>query len=58
MNVNFWLFLPEFIMAGLAMGVLTLDLFMPTHRKHWLAYVSLAGVLATMGSAFYLRGRA
>ena len=57
MNVNFSLFLPEFIMAGLAILVLALDLFTPANRKHWLAYVSLAGVLGTMGSVFYLTGR-
>ena len=57
MNVDFSLFLPEFLMAGLAILVLGLDLFIPASRKHWLAYVSLAGVLGTMGSVFYLTGR-
>ena len=57
MSVNFSLFLPEFIMAGLALGVFVLDLFMPPDRKHWLAYVSTAGVLATMGASFYLAGK-
>lgn len=57
MNIDFSLFIPEFIMAGLALLVLGLDLFVAPERKHWLAYLSLAGVLGTIGSVFYLAGK-
>ena len=57
MSIDFSLFLPEFLMAGLALLVLGVDLFLPSDRKHWLAYLSVAGVLGTMGSVFYLVDR-
>ena len=56
MNVDFSLFLPEFILTGLAMGVLALDFVLPEGRKHWLAYVSVAGVVAAMFAVLSLAG--
>ena len=46
---NFALLLPEFMVAGLAFLVLTVDFFLRSDRKHLLAYLSvlgLGGVLA------------
>ena len=46
---NFLLLLPEFLVAGLAFLVLTLDFFLRSQRKHLLVYLSvlgLGGVLA------------
>ena len=46
---DFTLLLPEFLVTGLAFGVLTVDFFLRSERKHLLAYLSvlgLAGVLA------------
>ena len=56
MNVDFGLFLPEFIMAGMALLVLLVDLFLDADRKHWLAYLSLVGIFGTMGASFTLLG--
>ena len=44
-------------MAGMALAVLGADLFVPARRKRWLAYLSLAGIAAAMGSAFTLAGK-
>lgn len=54
MNINFWLFLPEFTIVGLALIVLGLDLFLPQERKHWLAYLGTAGILVAIGLSFTL----
>ncbi len=57
MNQNFALFLPEFLLAGLAFLVLTLDLFMPAQKKHYLAFVSAAGLVGVIASVFTLAGK-
>ena len=57
MQVNYALFLPEFVMAGAALAVLGADLFLPARRKRWLVYLSLAGIAAAMGSVFTLTGK-
>ena len=54
MNMDWGLFRPEFILAALAMSVLGLDLVMPAEKKHWLAYLSVAGVMAAIVSALSL----
>jgi NADH-quinone oxidoreductase subunit N len=46
---NFALLLPEILVAAVAFGVLTVDLFLPPSKKHLLAYLAvlgLGGVLA------------
>ena len=46
---NFALLLPEIIVAAVGFGVLTVDFFLPTNKKHWLAFLAvlgLGGVLA------------
>ena len=56
MNVDYSLFLPEFILAGAALLVIAVDLFLPDERKHWIPLLSLAGIVAAGGSAFTLIG--
>ncbi len=54
---NFALLLPEILVAVVGFGVLTVDFFLPTSRKHLLAYLAvlgLGGVLAF--SLLYLWG--
>jgi NADH-quinone oxidoreductase subunit N len=49
MTNNFTLLLPEFLVTGLALLILTADFFLRQERKHWLAYlavVGLGGILA------------
>ncbi|MHB8377579.1 MAG: NADH-quinone oxidoreductase subunit N [Dehalococcoidia bacterium] len=49
MNLNFdyTLFIPEFMLAGLAAIVVALDLFAPRVRKSWLSYVAALGLAVT-----------
>ncbi|MDE3096167.1 MAG: NADH-quinone oxidoreductase subunit N [Chloroflexota bacterium] len=49
MNLNFdyTLFIPEFMLAGLAAIMVALDLFAPQVRKSWLSYVAAAGLAIT-----------
>ena len=48
MSVDWGLFQPEFILTAVAIGVLTLDFFLAASKKHWLAYISVGGVLITL----------
>ncbi len=43
---NLELLTPEFALAGLAFLVFVIDLFLPEGRKGYLAWVSIAGLLA------------
>ena len=57
MSNNFLLLIPEFIVAGLAFVVLTLDLFLPERRKWALPIVAVVGlVVALVVSLAYLWG--
>ncbi len=49
LNFDYTLFIPEFILGGLVVLVVGLDLFMPQLRKTWLSYVAAAGLFATAG---------
>ena len=44
MTNDFSLLLPEFLVAGLAFLVLTMDFFLRSDRKHLLGYVSVVGL--------------
>ncbi len=48
MNNDFLLLVPEFFVAGLAFGILTLDFFMREERKHWLGYIAAGGLLLAL----------
>ena len=48
LTANLHLLLPEFLLAGLALLVLAIDLFLPENRKHllaWLSVVAIAGII-------------
>jgi NADH-quinone oxidoreductase subunit N len=45
---NFALLLPEIIVAAVGFGVLTVDFFLPTAKKHWLAYLAVLGLGAVL----------
>lgn len=56
MNLDYFSFLPEFILTGVICAVLVIDLFLPQDRK-WLAMpMSVAGVFATLGAVLLLIG--
>ena len=52
MTVDFGLFLPEFVIAGAALLVLLVDLFLSDEQRRWLPYLALAGIAGAMGSVF------
>ncbi len=54
--MNYALFLPEFLLVGLAFLVLGIDLFLPRERKGVAAYISAVGLLVVAASALSLRG--
>jgi len=56
MTIDYALFIPEFIMAGAALLVIAIDLFLPRDRKQWLPWLSLAGIGTAMGSTFTVVG--
>ena len=45
MNNDFLLLLPEFLVTGLAFGILIADFFLKADRKHLLGYLTAAGLL-------------
>jgi NADH-quinone oxidoreductase subunit N len=47
LNLDYTLFIPEFLLAGLVALVVVLDLFVPKMRKSWLSYIAAAGLAAT-----------
>jgi NADH-quinone oxidoreductase subunit N len=49
LNYDYTLFIPEFLLSGLAVLVVSLDLYFPRVRKLWLSYVAAAGLLITAG---------
>lgn len=46
LNYDYTLFIPEFLLAGLVVLIVALDLFAPQVRKTWLSYVAGAGLIA------------
>jgi NADH-quinone oxidoreductase subunit N len=49
LNFDYTLFIPEYILAGLVVLVVALDLYVPQVRKSWLSYVAGLGLVATAG---------
>jgi NADH-quinone oxidoreductase subunit N len=47
---DFYYLLPEFVLAAVAMVVLVADTFVPRARASLLAWISLAGIVATLGA--------
>ena len=48
---NLHLLLPEFLLAGLAFLVFATDLILPENRKHWLAWISVVGLIGIIALA-------
>ncbi len=49
LNLDYTLFIPEFVLAGLVVLIVALDLYVPRMRKMWLSYIAAAGLAATAG---------
>lgn len=49
LNFDYTVFIPEFLLLGLAAAIVALDLAYPAIRKQWLAYIAGCGLLATAG---------
>jgi NADH-quinone oxidoreductase subunit N len=49
LNYDYTLFIPEYLLAGLAVLVVALDLYVPQVRKAWLSYIAGVGLLAIAG---------
>lgn len=43
MTIDFFALAPELVIVATLLGVLTLDLFLPRHRKYWVATLAVAG---------------
>ncbi|MEE8472088.1 MAG: NADH-quinone oxidoreductase subunit N [Dehalococcoidia bacterium] len=54
--MNLWLFLPEFLVAGLAFLILGTDLVLPPARKSLLAYGGALGLGGIMAATLTLQG--
>ncbi len=46
LTTNLHLLLPEFLLAGLAFVIFSADLILAEGRKHWLAWISVLGLIA------------
>ena len=51
LNLDYSLFIPEFLLGALVVLVVALDLYVPQVKKSWLAYVAAAGLLAAGGAS-------
>lgn len=45
LTTNLHLLLPEFLLAGLAFVIFSADLILAENRKHWLAWISVVGLI-------------
>jgi NADH-quinone oxidoreductase subunit N len=55
MNVNFALLTPEFVLAGVAFLVLTVDFMLPEERRYGLGWLAAAGLVAAAVVALVYR---
>jgi NADH-quinone oxidoreductase subunit N len=51
LNLDYSLFIPEFLLGGLVALVVILDLYVTQIKKPWLAYVAAAGLFAVAGAS-------
>ena len=49
LNFDYTAFIPEFILGGLVVLIMALDLYLPQVRKVFLSYVAAAGLLVAAG---------
>ena len=53
LNFDYTLFIPEFLLAGLVVLVVALDLYVPQVKKSWLSYIAAAGLAGAAGVALF-----
>ena len=53
LNFDYTLFIPEFLLAGLVVLVVALDLYVAQVKKSWLPYIAAAGLAATAGVSLF-----
>ncbi len=46
LNLDYSLLIPEFLLVGLVVAIVGLDLYAPKMKKTWLAYIAAAGLVA------------
>ncbi len=49
LNLDYTLFIPEYMLVGLVLIVMGLDLYVPQMKKTWLAYIAATGLFAAAG---------
>jgi NADH-quinone oxidoreductase subunit N len=49
LNLDYTLFIPEYLLVGLVILVVGLDLFVPQMRKSWLSFIAAAGLALVAG---------
>ncbi|MBI5289690.1 MAG: hypothetical protein HY873_12025, partial [Chloroflexi bacterium] len=49
LNFDYALFIPEFLLGGLVVLLVALDLYVPQVKKSWLSYVAAVGLLIVAG---------
>jgi NADH-quinone oxidoreductase subunit N len=47
LNLDYTLFIPEFLLAGLVVLLVVTDLYVPQVKKAWLSYIAAAGLAST-----------
>jgi NADH-quinone oxidoreductase subunit N len=53
LNLDYTLFIPEFLLVGLVVLIVVLDLYVVQVRKSWLSYIAAAGLAATAGVSLF-----
>src|SRR5207248_6591167 len=46
LNLDYTLFIPEYLLVGLVVLVVVADLYVPQVKKAWLSYIAAAGLAA------------
>lgn len=54
---DYTIFIPEYLAAGSAVGIIGVELFWPKFRKDWLAYITAAAALAWFISGLFFIGK-
>ncbi|HYM16253.1 MAG TPA: NADH-quinone oxidoreductase subunit N [Dehalococcoidia bacterium] len=57
LNFDYSLFIPEYLLVGLVLAVMALDLFAPGFRKAWLSWVAAAGLAAVAAASLAWVGK-
>lgn len=54
---DYTIFIPEYIAAGSAVGIIGIELFWPKFRKDWLAYITAIAALGWLVSGLFFIGK-